>query len=128
MPTDPATESGAAAPVPMNESAIRDHLANERTLLAWQRTALGVVGLGFLVDRFALGSEGSTVTGTILGLGLIMLGAIVALAGAYRFMLVERQIETATFRPSVLANLVITGAIVVGSLALVVFLLSSPAS
>jgi uncharacterized membrane protein YidH (DUF202 family) len=30
---------------------IRDHLANERTFLAWVRTALGLIGLGFVLAR-----------------------------------------------------------------------------
>ena len=31
-----------------------DHAANERTYLEWVRTALAVVGLGFLLERFDL--------------------------------------------------------------------------
>ena len=98
------------------EAAVRDHLANERTLLSWQRTALGVIGLGFLVDRFALGSAGSSVLGSVVGLGLIAVGALVALVGSYRFRRTEREIDTATYRPSILANLILTGAIVFGRL------------
>ena len=32
----------------------REHLANERTLLAWIRTAIALMGLGFVVARFGL--------------------------------------------------------------------------
>ena len=32
----------------------REHLANERTLLAWVRTAVALMGLGFVVARFGL--------------------------------------------------------------------------
>lgn len=32
----------------------RDHLANERTFLAWARTALGLIGLGFVLARMGL--------------------------------------------------------------------------
>jgi putative membrane protein len=32
----------------------RDHLANERTFLAWVRTALGLIGLGFVLARMGL--------------------------------------------------------------------------
>jgi putative membrane protein len=35
-------------------SRIGDHLANERTFLAWVRTALGLIGLGFVVARMGL--------------------------------------------------------------------------
>lgn len=34
--------------------ATRDLLANERTLLAWVRTAVAIMGLGFVVARFGL--------------------------------------------------------------------------
>jgi putative membrane protein len=33
---------------------VRDHLANERTFLAWVRTALGLIGLGFVLARMGL--------------------------------------------------------------------------
>lgn len=109
----------------MPEAAVRDHLANERTLLAWQRTALGVVAIGFLVDRFALEGGGTTVAGSILGITLIVLGAVVSVVGAYRFMRTEREIDTQTYRPALLAHLVLTAGIVVGAVALVLFLLST---
>jgi putative membrane protein len=32
----------------------REILAEERTLLAWLRTSLGIAGLGFVLDRFSL--------------------------------------------------------------------------
>ena len=32
----------------------RDHAANERTFLAWIRTAIAVMAFGFLVERFDL--------------------------------------------------------------------------
>ena len=31
-----------------------DHLANERTYLAWIRTSIGIMAFGFVVERFAL--------------------------------------------------------------------------
>ena len=31
-----------------------DHAANERTFLAWVRTAIAVMAFGFLVERFDL--------------------------------------------------------------------------
>ncbi len=108
------------------EAAVRDHLANERTLLAWQRTALAVVGIGFLVDRFALGPAGSTVVGSVLGLVLIALGAATSVVGAYRFVRTEREIDTQTYRPAVLAHLVLTGAVVVGAVVLMLYVIVAP--
>lgn len=33
---------------------VRDHLANERTMLAWVRTSIAIMALGFVVARFGL--------------------------------------------------------------------------
>jgi inner membrane protein YidH len=110
---------------PYREAAVRDHLANERTLLAWQRTALGVIAIGFLVDRFALEDGGPTLTGSVVGVGLVLLGAIVSLVGAYRFVRTEREIDTGSYRPAILAHLLLTAAILVGSAGLALVLLTS---
>lgn len=34
-----------------NSSRVRDHLANERTYLAWMRTAVALIGCGILIGR-----------------------------------------------------------------------------
>ena len=34
-----------------NSSRIRDHLANERTYLAWMRTAISLMGFGVVIVR-----------------------------------------------------------------------------
>jgi putative membrane protein len=108
------------------DSRVRDHLANERTLLAWQRTALTILGLGFVVDRFALGGAGSAAVGSLVGLGLVLLGGLASGVGAYRFVRTEREIDNATYRSSIAAHLVLTGAIVIGALAVAVFLVLTP--
>ncbi|KAK8110014.1 hypothetical protein PG999_008151 [Apiospora kogelbergensis] len=43
-----------ATPVYKNTGSVaRDHLASERTFLAWMRTGLGFVALGIAVERFS---------------------------------------------------------------------------
>lgn len=128
-PTEDAIAQDTARKAPRDrrtvpEAAIRDHLANERTLLAWQRTALTVVGLGFLVDRFAFDSADTGVS-ALLGMGLIVLGAALSVVGLQRYLRTEREIDTATYRTSVLAHLFLTGAIVVGAAALALYLITS---
>ena len=68
--------------------------AAERTLLAWQRTAIALMGLGFVVERFGLflqmvmhgPSSGSQRTFSLsLGVLLLMLGASVALISARQY-------------------------------------------
>lgn len=68
--------------VPNEGSTARDHLANERTFLAWIRTGLGVIGLGVVVERLV---EGQGAAGQIAGLTLIGFGALVLLYSLYRY-------------------------------------------
>jgi putative membrane protein len=114
-------------PPPTREAAIRDHLANERTLLAWQRTALAMIGIGFLVDRFALDPSGSSVGASALGVLLILAGAAIAVVGAYRFVRTEREIDTGSYRPAILAHLVLAVTITVAAIAMAVFVIVAPA-
>jgi putative membrane protein len=112
--------------IPKPEAAVRDHLANERTLLAWQRTALAIVAIGFLVDRFAFGGDAPTAVGSLLGIALIALGAAVSVLGASRFVRTEHEIDTQSYQPAILAHLVLTGAIVLGAVALMIFTVTTP--
>ena len=41
-----------AIPIANTGSVARDHLANERTFLAWTRTGLGFIALGVAIERF----------------------------------------------------------------------------
>jgi putative membrane protein len=111
---------------PKPEAAVRDHLANERTLLAWQRTALAIVAIGFLVDRFAFGADPSTAVGSLLGIALIALGAAVSVLGASRFVRTEHEIDTQSYQPAIRAHLVLTAAIVLGAVALMIFTVTTP--
>src|SRR5258707_13191500 len=48
-PTEGPMESPQAKP-----QHISDHLANERTILAWIRTSISVIALGVAINRFSL--------------------------------------------------------------------------
>jgi putative membrane protein len=75
-----------------------DHAANERTFLAWVRTAIAVMAFGFLVERFDLFLEvasrsvgarapalGGHIVGDVAGLLLIVLGGVTMVLAAVRF-------------------------------------------
>ena len=120
----PAAMPDTPAPSLERSAAVRDHLANERTLLAWQRTALALVGLGFVVDRFAFeGASEKALLGTLLGLAMIAGGAAAAVAGVWRFRTVERQIDDDDYQPSIMVHLVFAAGIVAVAVLLVVYLL-----
>lgn len=80
------------------DSTARDHLANERTFLAYVRTSLAFVAFGFGVARFAIAfrelaiSRPSTTSGpsVVFGETMVFVGILVAFFGAWRYV-VERS-------------------------------------
>jgi putative membrane protein len=59
-------------------------LANERTFLAWMRTALGLVAGGVALDQFVRVEQGEGVL-VAVSLATIVAGAVVALIGTVRW-------------------------------------------
>jgi len=73
--------------------------AAERTLLAWQRTAIALMGFGFVVERFGLflrmvTAQPLTVSqrgfSLWLGVALLLMGALVSVVSAMQFRTVVR--------------------------------------
>ena len=97
------TES--ATPEPTANRRTSDHLANERTYLAWVRTSVSVIGLGFVVARFAVwlrqlaehAGDGGAVRHTGLslpiGVGMMAAGGLLAVVAAGRYRRVRRAID-----------------------------------
>ena len=79
---------------PRLQGSARDHLANERTFLAWVRTALGLIGLGVLLERFAVGGDLIALIG---GVGLMAFGAGCLLYALMRYRAVTRCLEEGSF-------------------------------
>ncbi len=81
-----------------------DHLANERTFLAWIRTSISVIGLGFVVAKFSvwlrelsLSVERATPIrhsglSLPLGIGLMVLGGVLAVVAVWRYRAVKGAI------------------------------------
>jgi putative membrane protein len=98
---------------------IREHLANERTLLSWVRTGVSLISLGLVVERagalakaadFQVGSASGS---EFFGLGLALLGALTLILGTAQFLRNRRSIAAGDFESSVTGYLII----VAGSLA-----------
>ena len=73
-------------------TGVRDHLANERTQLAWLRTSANVVVVGLAVARFADGGE-VTAASLVAGGVLILTGAVGVLYGTLRYRRVSAAIR-----------------------------------
>jgi putative membrane protein len=89
-----------------------DHAANERTFLAWVRTAIAIMAFGFLVQKFDLFlriasasiaarslTKGGRLVGTVAGLLLILLGGAMMALAAIRFRRTVLDIDAADRRP-----------------------------
>ena len=93
-------------------------LANERTLLAWIRTALALVGAGVIIDAVDL--EVSDTVQRVLGAILVVLGGLAAVGSWFRWASIERAMRNGKPLPGLhLAAGVIFGLIVVGVVVLV---------
>ena len=102
-----------------SQTEIREHLANERTLLSWVRTGVSLISLGLVVERAGALAKaadlqvGSTSGSDFFGLALALLGALTLVLGTAQFLRNRRGISAGTFESSVAVYLVI----VAGSLA-----------
>lgn len=84
------------------EATVRDHLANERTFLAYVRTSLALVGFGFVIARLDPRSSFSLTSGIVMVVGGIVMSAF----GAYRYVDERRALidhRTRTLGPSAAA-------------------------
>jgi putative membrane protein len=111
-----------------------DHLANERTFLAWIRTAIAMMGFGFVVVKFALFVKQISLAfnrpGMVLpakgysseiGIFLVVIGIIMAVYSYVRYRITEKQLLADEYKPSYLLAVLVTVLILVAGIALVVF-------
>jgi putative membrane protein len=133
----PSTSAGNANDHRPRSQRASDHLANERTFLAWIRTAVAIIGLGFVVSRFALylrslAPGGAPIPATpsrsaILGVVLVALGALVVLLALARYLRNYRLIDTDDYRPSRWLDAFVAVLITVAAVVMVAFLLTTAA-
>jgi putative membrane protein len=95
-----------------NPNLARDHLANERTFLAWVRTGIAVVVFGFAIGRFAIAvrqwmqleGQGHVVPtsgfSVWFGTAAIIGGMLICVAGLVRYRRTRAQIDSGNFQPA----------------------------
>lgn len=119
------------------KSAAGDHLANERTFLAWIRTSIAIMGFGFVVVKFSLFirqlsivlGEKTILPGKgyspVIGIALVIIGAVMSLLAFVRYRNIENRLIEGTYFPSFILSLLMTVAIFMVSVLLILYLLTS---
>jgi putative membrane protein len=93
-----------------NPNRARDHLANERTFLAWVRTGAAIVVFGFAIGRFSIAMrqltalEGHPIRtaglSVWMGASSIVAGVLLVIAGLVRYRKTREQLDKNTFQPA----------------------------
>jgi putative membrane protein len=116
-----------------NPNRAREHLANERTFLAWVRTGVAIVVFGFAIGRFAIAMRQLTefqghalrTAGLSVWMGMSSIGAgvVMVVAGLLRYRRTRVQLDAGTFEPAGFVLDLVTILIVLFGLALAGYLL-----
>ena len=116
---------------------ISNHLANERTFLAWIRTSVGLMAFGFVVVKFSLFvRQVSALLGKenliqnrgysgIVGIILVAVGMITSVLSYARYRKTKKQISEGNYNHSTILLTVITAFIFFLSVLLIVYLVQS---
>jgi putative membrane protein len=94
-----------------NPNRARDHLANERTFLAWLRTGIATIVFGFAIGRFSIalrefmklqGYSSAVTPGLTTWLGIISTvgGVVLIFAGLQRYNKTKIQLDSNSFEPA----------------------------
>jgi uncharacterized membrane protein YidH (DUF202 family) len=118
-------------------SNLSNHLANERTFLAWVRTSIGVMAFGFVVVKFSLFIKEISIVlkeplpgsshgySTIMGIFLVAFGALIGLLAFFRYRRIGRLIKDDTYQSSSLLTSILAICILLTGIFLVVYLIHS---
>lgn len=113
-----------------------DHLANERTFLAWIRTAIAIMAFGFVVVKFSLFIKQLTLLFSdrpivvpakgysgLIGIGLVVLGAIICVLSYLQYKRTAWQLNNNHYSSKSPLVVWLTIVLLIGSIFLVLYLL-----
>lgn len=81
---------------------IQQHLANERTYLAWVRTSIAIIGIGFLAsslhfNNIRLVSEIADTIAVFVSIFSLLVGLIILIFATFHYFTVRKNINSQTF-------------------------------
>jgi putative membrane protein len=113
---------------PPNPNRARDHLANERTYLAWIRTAIALIGFGVVIVRlrYLLPPQvHSTGQGWHLGLVFGAVGLLMVVFATTHYFHVLHAIESQSYEPEKRWIIICSGLILLIGAGVLYYLLSN---
>lgn len=113
---------------------INEHMANERTFLAWIRTGIGIMVFGFVIVKFSLfvnqlpasfhesgiPKNGFTI---FLGIALVLTGALTILLSYWKYKQTHKLLKKGEYLYSTLLLSVLTVVIFVMSITIIAYLI-----
>jgi putative membrane protein len=78
-----------------NAGKASDHLANERTFLAWIRTSISIIVFGFVVAKF-----GITLREFLAVRGFMAMGIFMSVISCIRYQRTRAMLDAGDFRPA----------------------------
>ena len=114
-----------------------DHLANERTFLAWIRTAIGIMAFGFVVVKFSLfvrqlalmmgnpqlvSHRRYSETGGII---LVAAGLLTCILAFLRYRKTAKQITSGNYKHSAILIIIVMGCIILVGVLLIAYLIET---
>jgi putative membrane protein len=113
----------------LDKGRVSDHLANERTFLAWLRTGIATMGFGILLAklRYLLGNSQPISSGVLhasqIGLLLTILGLVIVGSSSYRYRTIHYQIRRNEYQSDLMMPLGLAFAVLIFGILIVMYLL-----
>jgi putative membrane protein len=118
-----------------DQSIANDQMANERTFLAWIRTGIGIMVFGFVIVKFSLFVNHlpsrffqepdlpKNVSTILIGIGLVLTGAITILLSYFRYKKTNQLLEQGKYLHSTVLLTFLTVVIIAMSIIIIAYLI-----